>query len=853
DWLKTSSASLSKLDQIQPARYHVESSNANDGEKTVSRRKQKNVLYTDLEANPPLSSLTSQRTIWGSSSSITELIQRQEERQKQLEKKPPRRPWSGKKTTVNSKKEKEKITQPVGPKISVLGSHYQPRSRPPSGRPRSGKSTSRPASHGEIISQKEREDLLFEEFIQYQHDDMENDMNIYDEGDTDERQDGGQSLKSLRETLADADAASSHDPESQSDVVSKHSKNQSPVPQLLRKPTPEPIRLSMTLPQTTQWSDDDQELDSESFSSGEENDDLELQSVTSEMSSRGINCLRPLSPELEAHGGVTYVSVTPRDVESSPTPSENCENTPSKCDGSEQRDIRLQNQDLNEVEQEQTEGLARKEMRQASEEIDLLYNEKSHLHMKHTPKPPRPRSSKPNSRNRQISKVELDYGEESVAASEKSLEKGSKSSNSGEVETMMSRMMIEDGQDGPPADDTTVSPSETNNNISDYGKRTFQMSSSSFNRHFNDLGKRNDSNLETKLTTKTVEFSPDGVKENVTVSVLKNFPEQNKMASKGFSSNRSTKLGLQKNRMKGERSDSSTGSTSVALAPSDELDSQRKTHSAIIRPMMIQSVKISERPLSRPGSRMSHRENEVPCSEGEEVNRSPGRGEMVKYRNQKDEQRMSPTTKLHSNSTRTLTPQTRSAAEVMRNREAAKALREGTLTSTKKYIQENYSVEEVKPVSPSRVQPLVESDPSSSSDSDFDLPKSNQEETVFAVRQKLRQNGVNVPFKNLKRGLMSPSERGFDECMSQLPQTSSASLLNQPEVWLGNVFRKYKLAEKALQQANERMAMQEEMEAKAAARAKETVASGKTKKRMKKRKQGVKRKVRPRVKNTAVT
>lgn len=51
-------------------------------------------------------------------------------------------------------------------------------------------------------------------------------MNIYDEGDTDERQDGGQSLKSLRETLADADAASSHDPESQSDVVSKHSKNQ---------------------------------------------------------------------------------------------------------------------------------------------------------------------------------------------------------------------------------------------------------------------------------------------------------------------------------------------------------------------------------------------------------------------------------------------------------------------------------------------------------------------------------------------------------------------------------------------------------------------------------------------------
>lgn len=57
---------------------------------------------------------------------------------------------------------------------TVLGSHYQPQSRPPSGRPRSGKSTSRPASHGEIISQKEREDLLFEEFIQYQHDDMEN-------------------------------------------------------------------------------------------------------------------------------------------------------------------------------------------------------------------------------------------------------------------------------------------------------------------------------------------------------------------------------------------------------------------------------------------------------------------------------------------------------------------------------------------------------------------------------------------------------------------------------------------------------------------------------------------------------
>ena len=52
--------------------------------------------------------------------------------------------------------------------LAVLGSQYQPQSRPPSGRPLSGKSvsgTSRPASHGEIISQKQREDLLFEEFI----------------------------------------------------------------------------------------------------------------------------------------------------------------------------------------------------------------------------------------------------------------------------------------------------------------------------------------------------------------------------------------------------------------------------------------------------------------------------------------------------------------------------------------------------------------------------------------------------------------------------------------------------------------------------------------------------------------
>lgn len=122
---------------------------------------------------------------------------------------------------------------------------------------------------------------------------------------------------------------------------------------------------------------------------------------------------------------------------------------------------------------------------------------------------------------------------------------------------------------------------------------------------------------------------------------------------------------------------------------------------------------------------------------------------------------------------------------------------------------------------------------------------------MFQVRQKLRQNGVQVPFKTLKRGLMSPSERGFEECMSQLPQSTSASLLNQPEAWLGEVFRKYKLAERALQRANERMADQLEMEAKAAALAKE--ASTKTKKRTKKRKHSAKRRTRPRVKSTAVT
>lgn len=43
------------------------------------------------------------------------------------------------------------------------------------------------------------------------------------------------------------------------------------------------------------------------------------------------------------------------------------------------------------------------------------------------------------------------------------------------------------------------------------------------------------------------------------------------------------------------------------------------------------------------------------------------------------------------------------------------------LPSLFSYHLSDYSVEEVKPVSPSRVQPPVESDPSSSSDSDFDV------------------------------------------------------------------------------------------------------------------------------------
>lgn len=314
----------------------------------------------------------------------------------------------------------------------------------------------------------------------------------------------------------------------------------------------------------------------------------------------GINCLRPLSPNLETHVGVTFVSVTPREVDSAPRdPDEKQESCIQETIESEHTETAGDEHEIIEAEYEERKQFVDEDsdVRRKAEQLDNLQEDtfrkkgNGENEMKYKPKPPRPRSSKPKGRSRPIPKVELDYGEENSAVEKPAKSRSNVTSAAGEVETMMSRLAIAEIRDGEQPDDKTELVPGANNDFSEYGKRTFQTSSSSFNQDFSEIARKKDVSMETTLTTKTVEFGPSGVTENVMVSALKNTPEHDRKMVKRFAPNRrpgSQGVGSKDN------ADSLTHGPLVFSAGTDAgSDSQLRTHGAITRPMMIKSLKVS--------------------------------------------------------------------------------------------------------------------------------------------------------------------------------------------------------------------------------------------------------------------
>ncbi|XP_077987131.1 uncharacterized protein LOC144441435 [Glandiceps talaboti] len=164
-----------------------------------------------------------------------------------------------------------------------------------------------------------------------------------------------------------------------------------------------------------------------------------------------------------------------------------------------------------------------------------------------------------------------------------------------------------------------------------------------------------------------------------------------------------------------------------------------------------------------------------------------------------------------------MTPNKISFSEHKRNKEAVKALKDGSLYKGKpppEVVREPESMM-VKPYLGKQKDEKVKKKKKWVYETNDAMIMDDADEFEMQnLHEALLEKGVNVSVHTLKKGLMPPREKGYTECVSQLPSSSATSLLNHPEEWLGEVFTKYKLAEKALEKANERMIEQEELEAK---------------------------------------
>ncbi|XP_072177001.1 uncharacterized protein [Diadema setosum] len=376
-WLEPSAAALAKLEEIQssvtsmkPASsYNVQSVWVPSSSTPPSSSRGKVVKaspYTELETKPPLSSLSIQKTAWGSNTSIPDLIKQQGERQKLRDARGPRRPWSGRKVPPSPTAQRrasqgglasESAAELTGAFIAVKGSKsvmYDPgtNSRPQSGRSQSASSSTVPHSESHDVfammeaantyrptSQEsgEEQDNALEEFLRSQPDGQRHELSKLSAAYADERNItppppppcASPDLEKLINGGLEAEGSDNDDGGDGDDVpdddgaeeIVDRFEARTPKqvsPQLLRRPTPEPIKLSMTLPGADVEEDYSTDEDGSSDApSPQLSPDIEVQSISSESFAQ----LAPYQSQFQSgtpasngpsHNGITSVSVTPR-------------------------------------------------------------------------------------------------------------------------------------------------------------------------------------------------------------------------------------------------------------------------------------------------------------------------------------------------------------------------------------------------------------------------------------------------------------------------------------------------------------------------------------------------------------
>ncbi|CAH1785728.1 unnamed protein product [Owenia fusiformis] len=146
NWLSPASVSLQKLDQVKPALYNVGLADPKELKATVTRTARA-VIRSDIDTQPPLSNLISQKThsAWGSNNSIPELIKlhnRKPKRPESAKQARPGRPPSGKRRRPQSAKDALSPPSAAGSEDTdlataniggVTGAKYESSDRPPKG------------------------------------------------------------------------------------------------------------------------------------------------------------------------------------------------------------------------------------------------------------------------------------------------------------------------------------------------------------------------------------------------------------------------------------------------------------------------------------------------------------------------------------------------------------------------------------------------------------------------------------------------------------------------------------------------------------------------------------------------
>ncbi|CAH1272205.1 Hypp4787 [Branchiostoma lanceolatum] len=854
DWMRASGASLSRLDQVRPNVYTMGAQDPRSLRAGSARRRRSSgkqpgsTPYQQIDTEPPLALVTYQKTAWGSQTSIPELIRQQSERQRPLS---GRRPWSGR-GVPPSPQRKESREQPPprapGGLIAVLGEKYSPSERLPSGVATHNTSTwvGPKSSRGAKDEDAEDTDRIIQEILDSQ-DQTDKSLakmtRLYGESQPPPPPRGSPDLEQMIKDLPSQSDQQQGSPrqdgaEGQQEPATEILVRQAPVPPtvpLLRRPAPEPIRFAIPTGDDDEGNeeDSDEELKRVITRTNDVSKDVDIVSVTSNTSSPRLlpststalhatgteektNVARKLNVTID-EGQNVMINITPRNVASSDSTSEPPSRRPKSAtvDRKPSPDTSIQSL------QEEL-GLMVKDDRQKTV---------SPRGVRSSVKSPRlvKRRVKSAKARLEVRTVSVEYGEERDEDKEEKDEETNSAENEvkkrrrrrpDEVETMVSRISLSDSEEHQ---------SQVVANEGRTESRKPQVSSVNPNRNYYQLSLQQGKDYSEKYkTVKTIEFADGGPSETKTKTLISVTERPEGVRSSGAwevgaGEGKENHLGI-KRPMSAQR---------VVTRPPPRPESRQGYYADMDRPHLEpteQAIHIDPDPPRSPSALHQamtlHQKPPRPHSAKVPSTRHGGPAKSPRkhsHRRPRSATVGSTGTKKEEKAvSRALVPAApkASVAELRRNRAAVKALKAGTLCKEKAYIAPSPPVQAVKPI----IRKTTRRKDSSSSDEELvekmllarqeDVNEANTPRTAECkdIYDRLQEKGVVVSMDTIKKGLIPPEEKTFSECSSKLPTNTATSLLSSPEVWLSTEFKRLRLAEKAVELANERLAQQQREE-----------------------------------------